>query len=120
LTEDAERNSLALAVIEKALDEGRQVLTLTEQVAHARHLAAKIESRRPGLAALAVGTMGKRAREEAIERMRSGAARVLFATKLADEGLDIPGLDTLYLLTPSRDGARTTQRAGRTLDGAVN
>jgi superfamily II DNA or RNA helicase len=59
--------------------------------------------------------MTKKAREESIERMRSGTARVLFATKLADEGLDIPGLDALVLLTPSRNGARTTQRAGRTL-----
>jgi superfamily II DNA or RNA helicase len=115
LTEDAGRNSLALAVIEKNLAEGRQVLALTERVAHARHLAAVMESRRLGLTALAVGTMGKRAWEEALERMRSGAAQVLFATKLADEGLDIPGLDTLVLLTPCRDGARMTQRAGRTL-----
>jgi hypothetical protein len=32
LTEDAARNALALGVIERALDEGRQVLALTEQV----------------------------------------------------------------------------------------
>jgi superfamily II DNA or RNA helicase len=115
LTEDAERNALALTIIKKALDEGRQVLALTERVEHARQLAAMMESRCPGIVSLAVGAMGKRAREESIERMRSGAARVLFATKLADEGLDIPGLDALVLLTPSRDGARTTQRAGRTL-----
>jgi superfamily II DNA or RNA helicase len=115
LTEDAARNSLALAVIERALDEGRQVLTLTERVAHAQRLAALMESRRPGITVLAVGTMKKRAREESIERMRSGTARVLFATKLADEGLNISGLSALVLLTPSRDGARMTQRAGRIL-----
>jgi superfamily II DNA or RNA helicase len=115
LTESAGRNALALGIIEKALDEGRRVIALTERVAHAQRLAAMMESRRPGVAALAVGVMTKKAREESIERMRSGTARVLFATKLADEGLDIPGLDALVLLTPSRDGARTTQRAGRTL-----
>jgi superfamily II DNA or RNA helicase len=115
LTEDAERNALSLAVIEKALDEGRQVLALSERVAHVQHLAAMMESRRPGITALAVGAMKKPAREESIERMRNGTARVLFATKLADEGLNIPGLDALVLLTPCRDGARTTQRAGRTL-----
>jgi superfamily II DNA or RNA helicase len=115
LTTDEARNALGLGVIEKALDEERQVLALTERVAHARHLAAMMESRRPGIVSLAVGTMGKRAREEALERMRNDAARVLFATKLADEGLDIPGLDTLILMTPCRDGARTTQRAGRIL-----
>ena len=115
LTEDEERNALALSVIEKALYESRQIIALSERVAHVRTLAAMLESRRSGLTALAVGTMGKRAREEALERMRNGAAQVLFATKLSDEGLDIPGLDTLVLLTPCRDGARTTQRAGRIL-----
>jgi superfamily II DNA or RNA helicase len=115
LTKDAARNALALSVVEKALDDGRQVLALSERVAHVQHLAAMMESRRPGTTALAVGTMGKKAREEAIERMRNGTARVLFATKLADEGLNIPGLSALVLLTPSRDGARTMQRAGRTL-----
>jgi superfamily II DNA or RNA helicase len=115
LTTNAERNTLILGIIEKALADGRQVLALTERVEHARHLAAMMESRCPGIVSLAVGAMGKRAREEAIERMRRGAARVLFATKLADEGLDIPGLDALVLLTPCRDGARTTQRAGRIL-----
>jgi superfamily II DNA or RNA helicase len=115
LTEDEDRNALALAVIEKALDEGRQVLALSERVAHARRLATMMESRRQGVSALAVGSLGKKAREEALGRMRSGEARVLFATKLADEGLDIPNLNALVLLTPCRDGARTTQRAGRIL-----
>jgi superfamily II DNA or RNA helicase len=120
LTEDAERNALALAIIEKALDDGRQIIALSERVAHVCRLATVMESRRPGTTALAVGTMGKKAREEAIERMRNGEARVLFATKLADEGLNIPGLNALVLLTPCRDGARTTQRAGRTLRAVPN
>jgi hypothetical protein len=115
LTTDEARNALALGVIERALAAGRQVLALTERVAHAQRLAVRMEQRFPGAVALAVGTLRKKAREEAIERMRSGEARVLFATKLADEGLNIPGLDALVLLTPSRDGVRTTQRAGRTL-----
>jgi superfamily II DNA or RNA helicase len=74
-----------------------------------------MESRRPGVSALAVGSLVKKARKVVIERMRGGDVRVLFATRLADEGLDIPNLDALVLLTPSRDAARTTQRAGRTL-----
>jgi hypothetical protein len=78
LTEDAARNALALGVIERALDEGRQVLALTERVAHAQRLAALMESRRRGITALAVGTMKKQAREEAIERMRSGAGALCY------------------------------------------
>jgi superfamily II DNA or RNA helicase len=39
----------------------------------------------------------------------------MFSTKLADEGMDIPDLDALVLLTPSRSAGRTIQRAGRVL-----
>ena len=39
--------------------------------------------------------------------------RVLFATKLAREGLDITHLDTLILATPKRAKGATTQEVGR-------
>ena len=46
----------------------------------------------------------KAEREQAIEDMRTGKKRYLFATySLAKEGLDIPRLDRLYLTTPQKD-----------------
>jgi len=59
----------------------------------------------------------KRAKTErlmAIEQMRAGKKRYLFATySLAKEGLDIPRLDRLYLTTPRKDYAVITQSIGR-------
>lgn len=53
-------------------------------------------------------------REQAIEDMRQGRKRYLFATySLAKEGLDIPRLDRLYLTTPQKDYAVITQSIGR-------
>ena len=53
-------------------------------------------------------------REQAIEDMRQGRKRYLFATySLAKEGLDIPRLDRLYLATPQKDYAVITQSIGR-------
>ena len=53
-------------------------------------------------------------REQAIEEMRQGRKRYLFATySLAKEGLDIPRLDRLYLTTPQKDYAVMTQSIGR-------
>ena len=53
-------------------------------------------------------------REQAIEDMRQGRKRYLFATySLAREGLDIPRLDRLYLATPQKDYAVITQSIGR-------
>lgn len=61
-----------------------------------------------------VSKKGKKQREQAIEDMREGKARYLLATyNLAKEGLDIPRLDRLHLLTPHKDYAVVTQAVGR-------
>lgn len=63
----------------------------------------------------------KAEREQAIEDMRSGKKHFLFASyKLAKEGLDIPRLDRLHLVTPQKDYAIIVQSVGRiarTFDG---
>ena len=57
---------------------------------------------------------GKAEREQAIEDMRTGRKRYLFATySLAREGLDIPCLERLFLTTPQKDYAVVTQSIGR-------
>lgn len=57
---------------------------------------------------------GKAEREQAIEDMRTGRKRYLFATyTLAREGLDIPCLERLFLTTPQKDYAVITQSIGR-------
>ena len=57
---------------------------------------------------------GKAEREKALEDMRSGKKKYLFATySLAKEGLDIPCLERLYLATPQKDYAVVTQSIGR-------
>lgn len=57
---------------------------------------------------------GKAEREQAIEDMRTGRKRYLFATySLAKEGLDIPRLERLFLTTPQKDYAVITQSIGR-------
>ena len=67
---------------------------------------------------------GKAEREKAIEDMRTGEKKYLFATySLAKEGLDIPRLDRLFLTTPQKDFAVVTQSIGRiarTFEGKEN
>lgn len=64
---------------------------------------------------------GNAEREQALEDMRSGKKKYLFATySLAKEGLDVPRLERLYLTTPQKDYAVVTQSIGRiarTFDG---
>ena len=56
----------------------------------------------------------KAKREQALEDMRTGKKKYLFATySLAKEGLDIPCLERLFLATPQKDYAVITQSIGR-------
>ena len=60
------------------------------------------------------GKTKKDVREKAIQEVRDGKERVLFATyALAKEGLDIPRLDRLILASPHRDKATIIQAIGR-------
>ena len=67
---------------------------------------------------------GKAEREQALEDMRTGKKKYLFATySLAKEGLDIPRLERLFLATPQKDYAVITQSIGRiarTYDGKAD
>lgn len=83
---------------------------LTSRVEHAEAMAAAV--RQAGLRAMAVTGQTKE-RDAAIEAVRTGSVDVLVATQLADEGLDIPALDTVHLAAPSRAAARVEQRVGR-------
>lgn len=57
---------------------------------------------------------GKAEREQAIEDMRIGRKRYLFATySLCKEGLDIPCLSRLFMTTPQSDYAVVVQSIGR-------
>jgi superfamily II DNA or RNA helicase len=57
---------------------------------------------------------GKAEREQALEDMRTGEKKYLFATyTLCKEGLDIPRLERLFLTTPQKDYAVITQSIGR-------
>ena len=56
----------------------------------------------------------KAEREQALEDMRTGKIKVLFASySLAKEGLDIPCLDRLFLASPCKFSAIVTQAVGR-------
>ena len=56
----------------------------------------------------------KEARDQALEDMRTGKMKYLFASySLSKEGLDIPRLDRLFLASPAKFSAVITQAVGR-------
>lgn len=93
-------------------------LILSDRLAHLETLMSMLPGDLRDDAVMISGRMtskkGKAEREQAIEDMRSGKKKYLFATyALAKEGLDIPCLERLYMATPQKDRAVVEQAVGR-------
>jgi len=105
LTENLERNQMIVGDL--VANRGHHNLILSDRLQHLQELTAMIDGKMTSKSA-------KAKRIQAIEDMRSGRIRYLFASfGLAKEGLDIPRLDRLYLTTPKKDYAVVTQSIGR-------
>lgn len=116
LTEHGERNKIILNDLVENGDHYN--LILSDRVDHLRYLYSQLPPALKAQAAVIDGKMTtktlKAERAQAIEDMRTGEKRYLFATySLAKEGLDIPRLDRLYLTTPQKDYAVIVQSIGR-------
>lgn len=93
-------------------------LILSDRLEHLRRIMSYLPDELQELSVMIDGNMttkkGRAARQQAIDDMRSGKKRYLFASyRLAKEGLDIPRLDRLYLTTPQKDYAVVVQSVGR-------
>lgn len=93
-------------------------LILSDRLLHLRQIMAAMPAEIRQYAVMIDGKMtskkAKADRVRAIEEMRSGEKHFLFASyNLAKEGLDIPRLDRLYMVTPKKDYAVVTQSIGR-------
>lgn len=97
---------------------GHPSLILSDRLNHLEALMDTLPQSLRELAVMISGKMttmkGKAERERAIEDMRAGRKRYLFATySLAKEGLDIPCLERLFLASPVKDYAIVVQSVGR-------
>ena len=106
----------------------KSCLILSDRLGHLETLINLLPPKLKDKAVMISGKMttkkGKLEREQAIEDMRTGKKKYLFATySLAKEGLDVPRLERLFLTTPQKDFAVITQSVGRvarTFDGKAD
>lgn len=110
LRESKDRNELIIADVLSAVSAGRRVLILGHGVEHLQELAAAIYERTDDVVVdLVTGVVSRESRRVALAK-----AQVICATfSLAREGLDVPSLDTLFLVTPFRDWGGFQQAKGR-------
>jgi superfamily II DNA or RNA helicase len=123
LTTDRERNKL---IARKIMEEkGHSFLILSDRLAQLEEIRNMLPYEMQEQSAFINGKMqskkAKAEREQAIEDMRTGKMKYLFASySLAKEGLDVPILDRLFLASPCKYSAIVTQAVGRirrTADG---
>ena len=116
LCESYTRNNIIASYI--LSERNKSCLILSDRLEHLETLMASLPPKMRDMAAMISGKMtskkSKAEREQALEDMRTGKKKYLFATySLAKEGLDIPCLERLFMATPQKDYAVITQSIGR-------
>ena len=117
---DSARNQLISDDVHKVILEGRIPLILSDRKTHIEQLSKYLMTVLPKEVYLhtLTGDLGKKARREAIEKIKENIkARemlcILATGSLIGEGYDIPELDTLFLTMPISFKGRLIQFAGR-------
>lgn len=116
LTGSRERNETIVQDLIR--QQGHVCLVLSSRLDHLRTICSMLPDGLLERSVMIDGSMtskrGRQQREQAIEDMRAGRKDILFASfGLAKEGLDIPRLDRLFLVSPQKDYAVVTQSIGR-------
>ncbi len=101
-----ERNELILNNLQECINRKRKVLVLSDRRCHCEYLHEKLGS---DVSGLYMGGM------TSLEHEAASQKQVIIATfSLAYEGLDIPELNTLFLVTPHSDVKQAVGRITRT------
>lgn len=114
LAENQDRNKKILKILFDASKANRKIIVLSDRRGHAEFLKESFDFNKKALGLksetrMYIGGMEKSIRQEAEEN-----GDILFGTfQMAKEGLDIPALDTLFLVTPNSSAITVEQSLGR-------
>jgi superfamily II DNA or RNA helicase len=103
------RNGTAIMLAHRSSATG-PTLVLVPRVALGEMYASKIKG-----SILVHSKMPKKARQYVMQEFLKGHIRTMIATSLADEGLDLPNVQTLIMVSGGRSAQKTIQRASRAL-----
>ena len=115
LTQDEERNKLIIQQVAQEAQACHYCLVLSERVEHCLLLHGMLQNISDVKAAVLTGELDTADRQKALNGLRNKSINVVFATKVADEGLDIAHLDRLFLATPYRSAYKVKQQVGRVM-----
>jgi len=108
ICQNRERNKYAINYAVEHLD--MQTLILIPRITLGEDYEHQIPNSR-----LVHSKIGKKDRRAYMEEFKAGNLRTMIATSLADEGLDLPNVDLLIMVSGGRSSQKTIQRASRAL-----
>lgn len=112
LIRDERRNEM---IIQKLVEEkDKTCLVLSNRIEHLNLLCELAKKQIPSekMFILTSKVPGVK-RKEVLQSLREGKINIVFATQLADEGLDVINLDTLFLTFPAKFSGKIKQQVGR-------
>jgi superfamily II DNA or RNA helicase len=108
ICQNRERNKYAINYAVEHLD--MQTLILIPRITLGEDYEHQIPNSR-----LVHSKIGKKDRRAYMEEFKAGNLRTMIATSLADEGLDLPNVELLIMVSGGRSSQKTIQRASRAL-----
>lgn len=119
LKEDQERKKLIAKTISKKHN-NKPTLVLSEWVQYAEDLIKLLKEKDPNLIIeFAHGSVKKSERERMLENFEKNKIDILFATKIAREGLDLPNINNLFLTTPRKGDSKSGVADGTALEQEI-
>jgi superfamily II DNA or RNA helicase len=109
LAADSKRQEIIARLLADAANSGRKILVLSERLEQLRDLAQRLKGYHVGMY---VGST-----KEALLDEASKATIVLSTYQMSTTALDIPSLDSLFLVTPRADIVQATWRITRLREG---
>ena len=113
VVENEERNALIVKAAKKLVAANKKVLILVVRVQHGKILQGLLEDEYT--VKFLDGGKSSAERLGTIEAMKDGDIDILIASKIFDQGVDIPELDALILAGSGKSSGRALQRIGRVI-----
>ena len=113
IVDNYDRNKLIIDTAVQLVSMGRKVLILVTKVKHGKMLLSDLpfELKTASLD----GSDSTDDRLLNIQKMKDGRLDILIASKIFDQGVDIPNLDAVILAGSGKSGGRALQRIGRVI-----
>ena len=114
ICKDNGRNNIIRDLCVCSVNHGRQTLILVSRKSNAT-LIYKLLLKSRVKSCVMTSDVSSENRDLALRLFRKNKIKVIIATQLADEGLDVPNIDCIISASPAKHHGRVLQRVGRAL-----